>query len=270
VWALRYVLLARYSDFAFCDPDYYPVARDDEQSAADDWWAAVDRGSAEVTAILAHHGYQEPLTSPVQRLVVYRDHKKLAVIVMAPESGGYGYQLSISTSGGGEPDQTVDGFISLTGAIDERGRQPRLGGCPICLEPGTRIATPHGEVPAAEVKPGDLVWTVDGSGQRVAAPVERVVRRATPGPHLMLRLVLSDGRVLVAAGAHPAADRASPGSGGGAYLRDLRTGQPYDGATVVTTSWTLSQAPATSDILPAGPTGLYWANGILVGSTLNS
>lgn len=87
------------------------------------------------------------------------------------------------------------------------------------------------------------------------------VRRATPGPHLMLRLALSDGRVLVAAGAHPTAD--------GTYLRQLRMGQRYDGATVVSIGWTPSTAPATYDILPAGPTGTYWANGILIGSTLN-
>jgi hypothetical protein len=30
VWQLRYVLLGHYPNFAFCDPDYYPVARADE------------------------------------------------------------------------------------------------------------------------------------------------------------------------------------------------------------------------------------------------
>src|SRR6266481_1511570 len=37
VWQLRYVLLGHYPDFAYCDPDLYPIARGDEQSAADDW-----------------------------------------------------------------------------------------------------------------------------------------------------------------------------------------------------------------------------------------
>ena len=78
----------------------------------------------------------------------------------------------------------------------------------------------------------------------------------------MLWMVLSDGRELVAAGAHPNAD--------GTFLRQLRAGQPYDGATIVSTTWTVSTAAATFDILPAGPAGTYWANGILIGTTLQA
>lgn len=258
VWQLRYLLLGHYADFAYCDPDLYPVARGDEQAAADGWWAGANRDSPEVATILAYRRYREPLTKD-QRLTGYRDHKRLTVIAMTAVSGGYEYQLSISTSGD-EPDRTVDGLVSSDGDIRERSRRPRPGGCPICLEAGTRIATPYGEVAAAAVEPGDLVWTIEPGGRRVAAPVDRVVRRATPGPHLMLRLALSDGRVLVAAGAHPTVD--------GRYLGELRTGQRYDGATITSTGWVGSTAPATYDVLPAGSTAGYWANGILVGSTL--
>jgi hypothetical protein len=76
----------------------------------------------------------------------------------------------------------------------------------------------------------------------------------------MLRIALSDGHVLIAAGAHPAAN--------GSYLRAWRTGQPYDGATITSIGWVTSTAPATYDLLPAGATADYWANGILIGSTL--
>jgi len=76
----------------------------------------------------------------------------------------------------------------------------------------------------------------------------------------MLQLSLSDGRELVAAGAHPTAN--------GTYLRQLQAGQPYDGATIASTGWIASTALATFDILPAGPTATYWANGIHIGSTL--
>jgi hypothetical protein len=251
-------LLDHYQDFAYCDPDLYPIARDDEQAAADDWWAGADRGSPEVAAIFAEHGYRQPLT-PAQRLAAYRDHKKLTVIVMRPVSAGYEYELSTGKPGG-EPDRTVVGVITSAGRINERSSRPRPGGCPICLEADTRIATPGGEVPVAVIRPGDLVWTTDSAGRRVAAAVVRVVRRPTPGPHLMLRLSLGDGRVLVAAGAHPGV--------GGTYLGHLRPGWRYDGATVASVAWFSSTAPATFDLLPAGPTGAYWANGVLVGSTL--
>jgi len=258
VWRLRYALLGHYPNFAYCDPDLYPVVRGDEQSAADDWWAGVDRDAPEVQSILAHRGWREPLTA-AQRLDAYRDHKKLTVIALTPVAGGYEYQLSTSASGG-EPDQTVAGLITVGGEVRERSRQARPGGCPICLEPATRIATPAGAVPVTRLKPGDLVWTVAADGHRAAATVLRVARRDTPGPHLMLRLALSDGRVLVAAGAHPTAD--------GNYLRQLRAGHRYDGATVVFVAWVSSTAPATYDLLPGGSTGAYWADGVLVGSTI--
>jgi hypothetical protein len=258
VWQLRYVLLDHYRDFAYCDPDLYPVARGDEQSHADEWWANTDHGLPEASTILAHLGYREPLSAQ-QRLTGYQDHKKLNVIVMRAVSGGYEYQLSTSKARD-QPDQTVDGVVTADGKVHERSRRNRPGGCPICLDPETRIATPGGDMPATDVRPGDLVWTVDGDGHRVAAPVRQVVRRQTPGPHLLLRLALSDGRALVAAGAHPAAD--------GTALQQLRPGQRYDGATIAALGWVPSTAPVTVDILPAGPTGNYWANGILVGSTL--
>jgi hypothetical protein len=253
------MLLDHYRAFAYCDPDLYPVAREDEQGAADRWWTGADHGSPEVSTILAHHGFHEPLTSS-QRLSAYSDHKKLTVITMTAVGNGYQYQLAVSTTSGGQPDQNITGVIAADGAIHETTRQARRGGCPICLEAGTRIATPNGDVPVALIRPGDEVWTADANGQRVPTTVERVVRRPTPGPHLMLQLALSDGRELVAAGAHPGAN--------GTYLRQLQAGQSYDGAIVIAATWVTSTAPATFDILPAGPTGAYWANGILIGSTL--
>ena len=258
VWQLRYLLLAHYPNFSYCDPDLYPVARGDEQSAADAWWSTASHDAPEAAAILTHHDFGEPLTA-TQRLTAYRDHKMLNVIAMTAVADGYQYQLSTSRSGD-QPDETVTGLITGSGAIREGSRQARRGGCPICLEADARIATPGRDVPVSLIRPGDVVWTTDAAGHRVSAPVEQVIRRDTPGPHLMLRLTLSDGRELVAAGAHPAAD--------GRYLRELNTGQSYDGATITSAAWVSSTAPATYDLLSSGPTGVYWANGILVGSTL--
>jgi hypothetical protein len=257
VWTLRYRLLEHYPNFAYCDPDLYPVARDDEQAAADAWWARVRPDSPEPRAILAEHGFRGSLTK-AQRLTAYRDHKRLTAISMSEVASGYAYELS--TGAGGEPDQTVVGVITVEGRIREGSHGPRPGGCPVCLEWSARIATPRGDVLVPDIRPGDLVWTTDSGGRRVAAEVQRVARRPTPGPHLMLRLALTDGRVLVAAGAHPGAD--------GRSLRQLRVGQRYDGATVIRTDWVTSTAPATFDLLPAGTTGRYWVNDILVGSTL--
>ncbi|HYR61694.1 MAG TPA: Hint domain-containing protein [Actinomycetota bacterium] len=258
-WALRYLLLDHYPTFAFCDPDYYPVARvGGEQVNADDWWQR-SRTTPEALAILAHHHEAEPLDA-AQRLVAYQDHKRLTVIQLTRATGGYDFALSISAAKS-QPDTTVIGTISDAGTISERSRSPRPGGCPICLEAVTLIATPSGEIEVARIQPGDLVYSLDGSGRRVTVGVARVVRRDTPGPHLMVRLALADGRVLVAAGPHPAAD--------GRLLRDLHAGERYDTSVVASVGYVESSAAATYDLLPAGTTGQYWANGILVGSTLS-
>src|SRR5215510_9968371 len=151
VWRLRYALLSHYPDFAYCDPDLYPVAREDQPAAADAWWAPVNHGSAEVQAIFAQRNLREPL-SAAQRLTAYSDHKKLNAIVMTQTSGGYQYTLSIGASG--EPNQTVSGMVGLDGSVRETLRRTRPGGCPICLEAGTRIATPDGDVLVPLIRPG--------------------------------------------------------------------------------------------------------------------
>ncbi len=121
---------------------------------------APNHSSPEVSTIIAQHGFQEPLTTD-QRLTAYRDHKKLNVIAMRTTPGGYQYELSTGTSVD-EPDHAVVGLISLAGPVRETSRRARWGGCPICLETDTRIATPGGDVPVALIRPGDLVWTTDG------------------------------------------------------------------------------------------------------------
>ena len=258
-WGLRYRLLDHYTNAAYCDPDSFPVQRvGGERSNADAWWPH-NRGKPEARAILAHRRYSEPLDAQ-QRLTAYRDHKELTVIEMTANADGDDFTLSISTADQGYPDTTVKGTISNDGSIVERSRTPRAGGCPICLEGVTRIATPRGPVEVRLIHVGDVVYSIDGSGHRVRARVVRIARRATPGPHLMVRLALADGRVLIAAGAHPAAD--------GRLLRDLRAGARYDRSTIASIGFVESSAVATYDILPAGSTGDYWANGILVGSTL--
>src|SRR5688572_17429441 len=60
-----------------------------------------------------------------------------------------------------------------------RGEGGWCTGCYVrCLPPATLIATPAGERPVSELRAGDLVWTRDAAGRRVAAPIEQV--RALP------------------------------------------------------------------------------------------
>lgn len=81
-----------------------------------------------------------------------------------------------------------------------------------------------------------------------------------PAGHEMVHVILKDGRELWASPGHPTAD--------GRRLGDLALGDILDGAVIVSIERVPYAEPATYDLLPAGGTGYYWANGILVGSTL--
>lgn len=131
-----------------------------------------------------------------------------------------------------------------------------------CLPPAAMIATPLGDRAIASLAIGDLVWTVDASGARVAAPIARLRALDAPATHRVLRVTLDDGRVVTASGGHPLAD--------GTELAALAPGATLDGARVVSIADAALDGAATWDLLPDGATGLYWADGVLLGSTLTA
>jgi hypothetical protein len=129
-----------------------------------------------------------------------------------------------------------------------------------CLAASDRIATPAGPVPVTQLRQGTLVWTLDRTGRRFAAPIMLVSHTLAPPGHTVLRLLLSDGRIVEASAAHPTAD--------GRHVGELRPGDLLDGGTVSAVQ-PVPYVGDTWDLLPAGPTGAYWADGILLGSTLS-
>src|SRR5438552_1804478 len=82
-----------------------------------------------------------------------------------------------------------------------------------------------------------------------------------PATHEVVRLALADGRLVYVSPGHPTAD--------GRRVAELIAGDRYDEATVTSVGRVRYDGGATFDILPAGATGLYWANGVLLGSTLH-
>jgi hypothetical protein len=105
-----------------------------------------------------------------------------------------------------------------------------------------------------------LVWTLSASGERLAEPVLELSRTPVPPTHEMVHLVLNDGREVWASLGHPTTD--------GRRLGDLRAGDMLGGARITLAERVPYGQPATYDLLPAGGTGYYWANGILLASTL--
>lgn len=133
--------------------------------------------------------------------------------------------------------------------------------CPKCLAANTLIDTPLGAVPIQQLRPGIPVWTINASGQRVVGVVVVASRVPVPPNHHMVQLMLDDGRRLLVSPGHPTVDRRTAG--------DLIANDLYDDARVVSSKLVAYGDSATYDILPSGETGFYFANGILLDSTLH-
>jgi hypothetical protein len=129
-----------------------------------------------------------------------------------------------------------------------------------CLPAAARIATPGGDVRVDRLSVGDAVWTADAAGRRVAGRVLVVSSLPVTGRHRIVELTLADGRTVRASGGHPDAR--------GTALSDLATGDLLDGVAIRAIRGVPYDGTHTWDLLPSGPTGTYWADGILLGSTL--
>ncbi len=133
--------------------------------------------------------------------------------------------------------------------------------CPICLAANTDIDTPAGPVAVRDMREGMPVWTMDKAGHRVAAVVVKTGHTDVPSAHQVVHLVLDDGRELYVSPGHPTID--------GRTVADFTIGTLYDGSIVVSADLVAYDGQATYDILPSGETGFYWANGVLLDSTLH-
>jgi hypothetical protein len=129
-----------------------------------------------------------------------------------------------------------------------------------CLPEGAMIATPDGDVPVTRLEVGDPIWTADAAGARVASRVARVGSVERTGRHEVVELTLADGRVVRASAGHPDAE--------GRPVGELAAGDLLDGAAVRAVRRIGYDGARTWDVLPEGPTGVYWADGVRLGSTL--
>ena len=255
---LKYRLVDQFGRLLFCDPDYYPVARADEGALAHQRLPEIQKDAPTFSAILAHLGIAvaSSYTSD-QELAIYRDWKMLNAIRLEQVSGGFHF---IAIFGTPQQASRVDGTIDQRGNVTVASQAPSgQPPCPICLARGTRIATPSGDFAVEDLNVGDLVWTFD-AGVRVAVPLVEIGSTPVPATHRVVQLRLSDGRAVDVSPGHPTAD--------GRKVGDLRGGDGYDGAIVMSATLSPYSGGSTFDVLPAGASGTYWANGVLLGSTL--
>ncbi|HJL15563.1 MAG TPA: Hint domain-containing protein [Sandaracinaceae bacterium LLY-WYZ-13_1] len=128
----------------------------------------------------------------------------------------------------------------------------------ICASPDTPIETPKGERPIADLREGDLVYSLH-RGAVVPRPLIRVHRTAVTD-HAVVHVALETGRSLEISAGHPTAD--------GRLFADLAPGDRLDGVEIVAVRTVPYAHPHTHDVLPDSDTGTYVAGGVLIGSTL--
>jgi hypothetical protein len=129
----------------------------------------------------------------------------------------------------------------------------------VCASPDTPISTPTGERPIAELRVGDLVYSVDHDAV-VAVPVA-AVRRVHVDRHSVLAIALTGGRSLAISPLHPDAR--------GILLGNLHPGDEIDGERIESVALVPYEHDSTYDILPESDTGTYYAAGVRIGSTLH-
>jgi hypothetical protein len=258
-YTLAYQLIARYPDLFWCDPDFYPVGRDEEANALEQF-PVIQANTLEFNTIMSQLGLPHKLNySAAEKLSIYRQHKLISYgVQMAPVADGYSFALR--TENEGVEGKRYEGIITVGGKITVTKTEDSFNICPICLAVGTLIATPDGLIPVELLRPGMKVWTLDGSGNRVAAPLVKTSSTPVPADFRLVRVTLDDGRSVSASPGHPAADNRP--------LADFRPGDTLDSAIVVSLEPIEYAGRATYDILPEGGSGLYWAGGILLRSTL--
>lgn len=255
---VQYALIDHFGGVFYCDPDFYPVGRPGvEEQRTQEQFPTIQADAQRYAAILQHLGLEGVATlSDAQKLLGYREHKRLNAVQVTPADGSYTFKMRVGEGQG----SAYEGTVTSQGRITVTKKETSFNTCPICLAVGTLIDTPAGPVPVQSVRPGMPVWTLNGSGERVASLVLRTVARpASPG-QTILRIRLADGRELRASPGHTTVE--------GQPLAEVRPGGVLDGATVTAVERVPYDGEMTYDILPAGDTGFYWADGVLIGSTL--
>jgi hypothetical protein len=253
---LKYRLIDTIGQPLFCGPPVVRVPSDDE--ASQEVAALRSQDAATFDAIVRHEKLDAThLTADDDRRIVQQ-----VQVLQALQLQADGQLFRFDYIAGRPSPEHVVGTIDDHGVISLESHDPTQfpgrGGCPICLAAADRIATPGGPIPVAELHPGMLVWTVD-AGQRVAAPIAIVSHTPAPFGHRVVRVALADGRAVVASPGHPTAD--------GRRVGELNLGDLLDGSRIVAIDL-LPYAGDTWDLLPLSSTGQYWADGVLLGSTL--
>lgn len=202
-----------------------------------------------------------PLTND-QIVAVYWDWLKLNAVRLSWDGNAYDFAMFPESIKPEALRYEMVGKVDVLGHVYDVRQSSAMGACPICLAAGSLISTPSGPIPVSKIVIGMHVWSASADGQPMDALVlETTSRLAAPGSQL-IHVVLADGRHITASGPHEIAD--------GRPLGSLRVGDEIQGVAIMQLDAVDDSFGFTYDLLPSGATGEYWADGILMRTTLNT
>lgn len=140
----------------------------------------------------------------------------------------------------------------------------KAGKCPICAAPNTLITTSLSsgyKVPISDLKAGDVVVSVDEKGEKIIVPIVEVSKTPVQNHHVV-KVILENNSTLLISPGHPISD--------GRTFNDLKSGDYLHENKILSVEIMPYPYDYTYDILPQSNTGSYFAEGVLIGSTLVS
>lgn len=132
---------------------------------------------------------------------------------------------------------------------------------PICLSGETKISTPFGDILVKDIREKMTVWSTDKNGKKVESAVLLTGKTLVSKDHKVAHIILSDDREIFVSPGHKIADGRTAG--------ELEAGDKIEGVNIKSAELIPYTEKYTYDILPSGDTGVYYANGILLQSTLS-
>ena len=260
---LRLLVIERFGERWYCDPDEYPIAHGTEQERAIERFPEMVSEGEIYKAVAAKLGINVAgAITGAQKVAIYHVWKVALSIPFDPIGDGrFRFDYLAAPTNGGVQGLRTAGIMNADGStVIEQQAPAGQPMCPICLARGTRIDTPDGSIAVQDLRLGDSIWTLDAAGRRVAGTVIALGSTTAPADHHVIRLTLADGRSVTASPGHPLAD--------GRTFGELGLGDLVDGSTIANLETLPYSGGETFDLVASGETGTYFSDGIPLGSTL--
>ena len=123
VTQLKFAVMDAVGRPVYCDPDFYPIAREGgEQASAISTYPQMKADAETYAAIVAHEHLPSADLTDAQKLVVYRAWKLLRALNLTQGGSGYSFQYRIQPSAG--KYQMVGGTVRVDGVVTISSRWP--------------------------------------------------------------------------------------------------------------------------------------------------